>query len=258
MKNGTIVHSQRYPSPHPQMEVELVTYISDGLKVKGFLVKPKGEGEYPGFLYLRGGIKNVGRVRIGRLIQFASEGFVVFAPCYRGNLGGEGAEDFALADRQDATSGMMVLQQLPYVTDELYAFGFSRGGVMALWVAIEHPGVKKVVTWGGVSDVSLTYWEREDLRRMLKRVVGGSPNKYPERYEARTPLSRLEELAAPVLIIHGYYDVNVSVEHARTLETRLQEVGTPVSSWVYYDLDHYFPPAINRKTVKRLCQWLRE
>lgn len=48
--------------------------------MKGLLAEPAGEGFYDGFLYLRGGIKNVGMVRPGRIVQFAAQGFVVFAP----------------------------------------------------------------------------------------------------------------------------------------------------------------------------------
>lgn len=256
MIDGNIIKKQRYPSPNPDLHVYLVTYWSNGLRVKGFLVEPVQGNNYQGFLYLRGGIKNVGKVRIGRIIQFAAQGFVVFAPCYRGNLGGEGREDFALQDRADANNGAKLLQSHPQVNGKVNVFGFSRGGVMGLWTAIEVPGIHKVVCWGGVSDVALTYKERKDLRRMLKRVVGGRPNKFPERYKARTPLSRLDELRSPVLIIHGAHDENVSVEHAYMLENRLRELDVPVTSWIYYDLDHYFPPAVNRRTVTQLSEWL--
>ncbi len=84
---------------------------------------------YDGFLYLRGGIKNVGTVRPARLIQFASQCFIVMAPFYRGNQGGEGNEDFAGDDRYDAFAAYDLLKQLPNVHhDRIHIFGFSRGG----------------------------------------------------------------------------------------------------------------------------------
>ncbi|MFP3361840.1 S9 family peptidase, partial [Planococcus sp. SIMBA_143] len=70
-------------------------------------------GKYDAFLYLRGGIKGVGMVRPARIAQFASHGFIVFAPYYRGNLGGEGNEDFAGDDREDALSGVELLKNHP-------------------------------------------------------------------------------------------------------------------------------------------------
>ncbi|WP_226670292.1 alpha/beta hydrolase family protein [Metabacillus litoralis] len=257
--NGEIITKMKFPSPNPNVQLWVITYLSNKLKVKGLLAEPKGEGSYDGFLYLRGGIKNVGKVRVGRIVQFASEGFVVMAPFYRGNQGGEGNEDFAGDDRYDAIGAIGILRKHPMVNPHrIHVFGFSRGGVMALLAGIASSEVKSIVTWGGVSDMFLTYVEREDLRRMMKRVIGGPPTKFPKRYVWRTPLYELEKLNSPVLIIHGVKDKNVSVEHAYRLEKRLKELKKPVESWYFNDFTHYFPPHINRDTVHNLCVWMKK
>ncbi|WP_338750815.1 alpha/beta hydrolase family protein [Bacillus sp. FJAT-52991] len=252
-----IVEMVHFPSPHPKVHLFVVTYMSNGLKVKGLLAEPKAEGNFDGFLYLRGGIKNVGMVRPARITQFASEGFIVFAPFYRGNRGGEGNEDFAGEDREDAFSAFDLLQTHPRVTGRIHLFGFSRGGVMALLTAIEKE-VTSVVTWGGVSNMILTYDERKDLRRMLKRVIGGSPYKHRELYQWRTPLYHLEKIKVPVLIIHGKKDHNVTIEHAYQLEKGLKQLENSVETWYFDQYDHYFPPAINRQIVKDLCIWMKK
>lgn len=251
-----IIEKQRFPSPHPHIELSIITYYSQGLKVKGMLAEPKDDGEYEGFLYLRGGIKNVGKVRPARLIQFASEGFIVFAPFYRGNQGGEGNEDFAGEDRYDAFAGYELLREHPRVR-RVHLFGFSRGGVMALLTGIQYSDAASLVTWGGVSNMILTYNERVDLRKMMKRVIGGTPHKFPDRYQARTPLFQLEQLQAPVLIIHGVNDTNVSVQHALQLEGKLNELNKRVECWYFNDFTHYFPPKINRKVVNDLANWMK-
>ncbi len=257
-QDGTILEKTPFPSPHPNIKLFTVTYYSQGLKVKGLLAEPIEEGMYDGFLYLRGGIKNVGKVRPARIVQFAAQGFVVFAPFYRGNQGGEGNEDFGGEDRMDAISGFRLLENHPKVSkDRIHVFGFSRGGVMALFTAIHCPETASVVTWGGVSDMFLTYEERKDLRRMMKRVIGGTPQKYPERFQYRTPLFELEKLHAPVLIIHGVKDSNVSVEHAYRLEKRLHALDKEVDSWYFDEYTHYFPPAVNRKIVEDLTHWMK-
>ncbi|HEY2422282.1 MAG TPA: prolyl oligopeptidase family serine peptidase [Neobacillus sp.] len=255
-QNGIIMESYRYPSPNPKVELRMVTYLANGLKVKGLLAEPVNKGSYDGFLYLRGGIKNVGRVRPARIAQFAVEGFIVFAPFYRGNQGGEGNEDFAGDDREDAFAAFQLLKALPRVRD-IHIFGFSRGGVMALLTGLQFPNAASVVTWGGVSDMTLTYTERIDLRKMMKRVIGGTPKKYPERYHWRTPLYELEKLTAPVLIIHGVKDHNVSVEHGYRLERRLRSLNKTVDCWYFPEFTHYFPPAINRKIVEDLTKWMK-
>lgn len=256
LADGQIIAEQRFPSPNPEVALSLVTYSSGGLKVKGMLAKPLGYDPADGFLYLRGGIKNVGKVRPARIAQFASEGFTVFAPFYRGNQGGEGDEDFAGEDRQDAFAAFRLLKSLPSIRD-VHIFGFSRGGVMALLTALEFPEAASMATWGGVSDMALTYVERKDLRRMMKRVIGGTPVKYPERYQYRTPLYELEQLEVPVLIIHGAKDGNVSAEHSYRLEKRLKELDKPVESWYFGDYTHYFPPAVNRKVVEDVTKWMK-
>ena len=257
---GSILDKRRYPSPHPDIDLYVITYLSNGLLVKGLLAEPKKNGEImDGFLYLRGGIKNVGKVRPGRIIQFASQGFVVFAPFYRGNQGGEGDEDFAGEDRWDAIAGFELLKQHPKVNpNKVHIFGFSRGGIMALWTAIHCQNAASLVTWGGVSDMILTYRERIDLRKMLKRVIGGTPSKKPDEYKARTPLYEIEKIPYNVLIIHGERDENVSVEHANLLRTRLQDHGKSVEMWFFKDYTHYFPPQINRQIVADLTKWMKE
>ncbi|MGE6259428.1 alpha/beta hydrolase family protein [Heyndrickxia sporothermodurans] len=255
----SIYEKYPFPSPNPNVKMFMITYLSNGLKIKGLLAEPKKQGSYDGFLYLRGGIKSVGMVRPARIGQFATEGFIVFAPFYRGNQGGEGNEDFAGDDRVDAYTAFDLLKQHPHVKNKrIHIFGFSRGGVMALHTAINRSDAKSIVTWGGVSDMILTYNERKDLRRMLKRVIGGTPNKYPDRYNERTPLFSLEKINQPVLIIHGEKDRNVSIEHSIRLEERLQVLEKQVETWYFPRYTHYFPPAINRQIVTDLCSWMKK
>lgn len=258
MKERPIIEKYRFPSPHPLIHLYSVTYFSQGYKVKGLLAEPVEQGMYEGLLYLRGGIKNVGKVRPSRITQLASEGFVVFAPFYRGNQGGEGDEDIAGEDRYDAFSGFEILREHPKVkTGRIHIFGFSRGGVMALWTAIQYRDAASVVTWGGVSDVFLMYEEREDLRRMMKRVIGGSPWKMPELYRYRTPLYEIEKLHIPLLIIHGERDKNVSIEHAYQLGTMAKMFGKQVETWYFPTFAHHFPPRDNRKMVKEMMSWMK-
>lgn len=253
-----ILHRERFPSPNPNVRLTEITYLSGPFMVKGLLAEPKKEGCYPGILYLRGGIKSVGMVRPARIAQFAHEGCVVFAPYYRGNRGGQGQEDFCGEDRMDAFMGYKVLEMQPNVEkDNLHVFGFSRGGVMALFTALEFANCRSLVTWGGVSNMYQTYEERLDLRRMMKRVMPGTPHRNPAPYDWRTPLHRLHELRCPVLIIHGERDKHVGFEHAKQLETSLNAAGKPVETWYYSSYTHYFPPTVNQQTVTDMIQWMK-
>lgn len=255
--DGTIEFRRPYPSPNPHVLLTEISYWSCGYRVKGMLAEPIKPGNYEGMLYLRGGMQNIGMVRPARIAQFASQGMVVFAPYYRGNRGGEGRDEFAGEDRFDATNGIDVLRQ--YIgLNEVHVFAFSRGGIMALWTAILRRDITSVVTWSGVSDTILTYLERKDMRRMMKRVIGGTPSNAPELYENRTVFPRIEEIDAPVLIIHGEKDENVGFKHALLLEAALLDQKKKVESWYFRELTHYFPTHINVQIVRELCMWMKQ
>lgn len=127
-QNGIILKRTRFPSPNPNVELTVITYLSNGLKVKGLLAEPKNQAVSDGFLYLRGGIKKVGMVRPARVAQFAQEGFIVFAPYYRGNQGGQGNEDFAGDDREDAFAAFRLLKSLEAVRRIHIFWFFPRRG----------------------------------------------------------------------------------------------------------------------------------
>lgn len=252
--NGHIEYSRPYPSPNKDVSLLEITYWSEDALVKGLLAIPKCEAT-EGILYLRGGIQSVGMVRPARIAEIACEGMVVFAPYYRGNRGGQGKDEFVGIDRYDAVNGVDVLKQ--FVKGAIHVFSFSRGGIMALWTGILRSDIASIVTWGGVSDLLLTYEERVDMRRMMKRVVG-SPQKYPHIYEKRTPLHRIQEISCPVCIIHGKQDDHVSFEHATRLAAALERQQKHVETWFYEQYTHYFPMKINHEVVQKACEWMKK
>lgn len=257
-EDGTVEYTRPYPSPNPNVRLREVTYWSGGFRVKGLLAEPVAEGIRDGIVYLRGGIQHVGMVRPARIAQFAQQGFVVFAPYYRGNRGGEGFDGFGGDDRWDAVHAVDVLKQHPKTdASRIHLYAFSRGGIMALWTAILRDDITSVVNWAGVSDIVFTYKERKDLRRMMKRVIGGSPNSAPEEYRERTALFHVDRIEAPFLLIHGRMDENVSLEQSIMLEEALKEAGKPVETWYFAEYTHHFPPAVNARIVRDLCNWMK-
>jgi dipeptidyl aminopeptidase/acylaminoacyl peptidase len=72
--------------------VEKITYLSNGLKVKGYVAYPGDTSKkYPCIIWNRGGIGDRGVIDSftarGLFGQLASWGYVVFASQYRGNDG---------------------------------------------------------------------------------------------------------------------------------------------------------------------------
>jgi dipeptidyl aminopeptidase/acylaminoacyl peptidase len=243
-----------------KIDVQVVTYLSQGLRVKGYLCIPveKEEEQLPGLIYCRGGIHRVGMVRLPRMMKLALRGYVVFAPVYRGNLGGEGREDFGGHDRQDLVNAVAVLRSHPRVRKgKIPLLGFSRGALMALLAAVECPEIGAIAVWGGVSDLFLTYEERVDLRRMLRRVVG-HPVKESNAYRLRSPRFWVDRMNSPVLIIHGSEDNQVSVRHAHLLAEAMEQAGHIYAMRLYDGLGHVFPPEEDDDALEAVFAWFNK
>jgi dipeptidyl aminopeptidase/acylaminoacyl peptidase len=256
--DGQLVSKTRLTDPEPGIRLFQVTYLSQGLRVKGYLIIPASESPLPALIYCRGGIRSVGMVRVTRVLTLAKHGYVIFAPFYRGNEGGDGREDFGGEDRYDVYHAIPFIQSLSEVSQGSVAvLGFSRGAMMALLAARDCTAVGPVVVWGGVSDLFLTYEERVDLRRMLKRVVG-HPKKQPEAYESRSPVYWVKEMNKPVLIIHGKEDDKVGVEHAYRLANELEKQKTIFAMHIFDGMGHTFSKSEDQQALAMVFDWIEK
>lgn len=273
-----------------------ITYLSGGNKVKGYLCLPEGFDislidldswitafyenpslqaertaeslvrsnlsillrQWPVLIYCRGGMGKIGSVKTSWLEQFARYDTVVFAPCYRGNEGGEGRDEFGGADQEDVFSAYRLLQSLPFVeSTQISVMGFSRGSINATQTATQMPDVHRLIIWSGVSDLAKTYEERITLRRMLKRVLGGTPARQPEAFASRSPIVLASRIHCPVLIIHGTRDEQVDYSHGSKMYERLMELGLPAELHTYLNYGHHFPGDIHLEAVNRMFEWIR-
>lgn len=255
--DGALLDKEALPDPEPGIRLAKLTYGSQGLRVKGYWVAPCADGPLPGLVYCRGGIRSVGMVRLPRIVSLARRGYAVFAPFYRGNDGGEGRDEFGGDDRHDLYNAIRLLRGMPGVLDDpVVTIGFSRGAIMAMLAAKECEGVGPVIVWGGVSDLLLTYEERVDLRRMLKRVVG-HPKKDADRYRDRSPVCWADRIRTPVLIVHGSDDEHVGVEHAYRLADALQAAGKRYAMHIYKGRGHAFPQEEEEQAIDAMLEWAR-
>ncbi|MFN7250460.1 MAG: alpha/beta hydrolase family protein [Anaerobacillus sp.] len=266
-----------------------VTYLSNGLKVKGYLGVPNNfkvskeeiaglfgnlpvcevaksivsnqikirQSHLPALIYCRGGIGHFGRVKPSWVEAFANHGYIVFAPCYRGHEGGEGQDRFGGADCEDVHAAFRLIESFPFVDKEkISIMGFSRGSINATRTAIEMPSTNKLILWGGVSSLSQTYEERVDLRRMLKRVIGGTPTKIPLAYQERSPIDLASRIRCPVLIMHGQADTQVSVRHGLSMYERLRILSKKTSLHLYEGYGHHLPYVIHNEAINRMFSWI--
>ncbi len=216
---------------------------------------------WPVLIYCRGGLGNYGGVNTAWLEQFVQKGYIVFAPSYRGNEGGEGRDEYGGRDREDVHAAYRLVQGWPFADSKRVSLmGFSRGAINAVHTATTYntgpDQVHKLVLWSGVTDVERTYQERTDLRRTLKRVLGGSPRAAPEAYLARSPLSSAHKLRCPVLIMHGTSDTQVNYSHGTRMYHWLKGRGADVTFHAYGGQDHRFQESMHKAAVDNMFDWL--
>ncbi|MBD3414898.1 MAG: prolyl oligopeptidase family serine peptidase [Candidatus Aminicenantes bacterium] len=140
-----------------KVEIFQMTYLSDGLKIKGFLVVPKKEGKYPCIIFNRGGFGELGKID-DKLLFFllallSSKGYVIICSQYRGSVGSEGKDEYGGADINDVVN---LIPALGYVnkadTSRIGMYGVSRGGMMTYIALTKTKKIKAAVVWAGISD----------------------------------------------------------------------------------------------------------
>lgn len=138
--------------------VESITYISDGLKINGYIAYPKNqEKKYPCIIWCRGGIGNAGAIdefnARGIFGQIASWGYVVFASQYRGNAGSEGTDEFGGDDINDVLDLIPLADEIECADNTIWGIeGWSRGGMMTYLTLIRTDIFKAAITIGGIAN----------------------------------------------------------------------------------------------------------
>ena len=205
--------------------IEKITYESDGLKVKGYLVQPKNKENHPCIIYNRGGNKEFGKLSTKKavfiLAKVASWGYVVAASQYRGNDGGEGKEEFGGKDVNDVLNLIPLFDNLRTTdTTKLGSYGWSRGGMMTYLALTKTNKFKAAIVGGGLSDLRLWIRTRKDTIESVyyKNIPNYTENK-SKSINDRSAISQVENISktTPILMVHGTADWRVVPEMALDL-----------------------------------------
>lgn len=238
-----------------------LTYWSGGLRVRGFLGRPRSAGPHPAVIWNRGGNREYGALEGWEIIPYVEAGFVTVASQYRGGGGSEGHEAFGGADLADVLSLVPLLEQLPGVDpNRIGMAGTSRGGMMTYLALAELArrgthAVKAAATVGGIADLEDLLDERpEMLDSVYLPLIGATPWQAPEAYRARSAVSWPERLSVPLLLLHGEADQAVPVRQARHLAARAQAAGRPVQLVTFPGDDHAL--SANRYGLPLILEWL--
>lgn len=112
-----------------------ISYISDELRINGYIAQPKVPGTYPIIIFNRGGNRDFGSLDDIQanfiLREMASWGYIVATSNYRGGGGSEGMEEFGGKDVNDIHNLIPLLANEKMAdTTRMVIYGYSRGGLM--------------------------------------------------------------------------------------------------------------------------------
>ncbi|MEN3026113.1 MAG: alpha/beta fold hydrolase [Chlorobiota bacterium] len=221
-----------------------ITYLSDGLRIRGFMALPPEEHlPAPALIFNRGGAGERGaltaRTAAATIGLFASWGYVVLASQYRGVGGSEGTEEWGGADVDDALALLPLLERLPWADpDRIGLIGGSRGGMMALQMLRRTSRFRAAVTIGAPTMLHALP-QTDPLYRTMLRFL--PPHVSPsEAAVERSAVLWAHELCktTPLLVLHGTGDRRVSPEHALYLGLALQRSLHPYKLILYDNADH--------------------
>ena len=268
-----------YEEARTQKEFELleITYASDGLPVRGLLIKPKAPGtrKWPAIIFNRGGNGDLGRITdngqpcggmtntscldVADLYLLAKAGFVVIASDYRYQGATVKRDEWGGVEVDDVLNLVPALKSLDYVDPErLYILGLSRGG-METYLALKRGiPVKAAAVIGGVTDVKAWVDERPEMNIVNGNdFIDGFAHIWPdyehhaeEQYRARSAVYWADQINVPVLILHSRTDRMVPVTQALRMAEALQEKGRVYSLHIYERDGH--PLSRNRDARNRL------
>ncbi len=245
VKEGTSTWKKKYQYLD-SIQMYDITYLSNGLKIKGYIVKPKFPGNYPCIIYNRGGSRDFGKLNIARVVtllgKIAKEGYVVIASQYRGNGGSEGKEEFGGADINDVIALTNVLQEVSNTdTGKIGMYGWSRGGMMTYIALTKTNKIKAAVVGGAPSDSFEMIKDRPEMgTKVLAELIPNYETEKEQELIKRSAIRWVDKFPkdVPILVLHGNADWRVKPQQSLNMALAFEEQRIPYRLIIYEGGDH--------------------
>lgn len=246
--------------------VEKIMYLSDGLKVSGYIAYPKDQSQkYPCIIWCRGGIGNAGAIdefnANGIFGQIASWGYVVFASQYRGNAGGEGKDEFGGSDVNDVLSLIPLADDIECADKHRWGIeGWSRGGMMTYLTLTRTDIFKAAIVIGGIANLRCNSEESKFMKRLYEITMGkAGTDDFKQRCESRAIINFPEKLSknTPILLLHGTADDRVLVHDSIDLSEKLKALIHP-HELVLYDKGDHFLKSHRKEVNEKRKEWFEK
>jgi dipeptidyl aminopeptidase/acylaminoacyl peptidase len=184
---------------------------------------------------------------------FASRGYAVFQPNFRGSSGHGLAFERAgfgewgrkmLSDMSDSIAALAAQGVID--PHRACIVGGSYGGYAALaGVTLQHGLYRCAVSFAGVADLpALQWWDEgrttavDEMVRYWRIAVKGEDKSAPA-LAAISPAQHADAADAPVLLVHGKDDTVVPIEQSRRMKSALEAAHKPVELIELTGQDHW-------------------
>jgi dipeptidyl aminopeptidase/acylaminoacyl peptidase len=253
-------------------KVEEIKWINpkDNASVSGIIVKPaefSPDNRYPLIVWLHGGPAynwSLGIQSSNWAQLFASQGYLVFLPNFRGSSG-QGME-WMMANVRDWGEGPMsdVMSGVDYLIDKecvdesrMFVGGGSYGGYLTFWIIAHTDRFSSAFARAGVVDLLTEYALTDEPSFMIGYFLK-SPYEDPEIYRKNSPLTYASQVSTPVLIVHGEWDLRVPVSQAYELYSALKHYGAEVKLVIYPREPHGIGEYTHQVDVlNRVLHWFK-
>jgi len=251
------------------VDVELVSYPTfDGRDIPAWLYRPEAEGRVPVVLSIHGGPEAQEKPLYQPLYQYLlSRGIAVLATNIRGSTGyGKSYQrlvqrDWGGGDMQDWEHAVKWLREQDWVEPErIGVYGGSYGGFAVLTCVTRLPQywAAAVDIFGPSNLVTFAKAVPPTWKRFIARFVG-DPETEADFLMERSPITYVENVQTPLLVIQGATDPRVVKGESDQLVEKLESLGREVEYVVFDDEGHGFTKRPNElKAYGLAAEWLEK
>ncbi len=138
--------------------------------------------------------------------------------------------------------------------DRLFLFGHSYGAYLLNRIVSSDHRFVAAVCWEGVADLRLLDAAVPGGYAAQRGLRGGSPAEVPERWSAASPVSRVDAIRTPMLLVYG--GDSMGPTHGTAWFGALREHGVPCDLVIYEGEGHLFnDPANQADMFAKAAAW---
>jgi dipeptidyl aminopeptidase/acylaminoacyl peptidase len=247
---------------------EYMPYNNDATALDSWVIYPtdyKPSGNYPLLLLIHGGPHGAygpAFMFTGQL--FAGKGYIVLYTNPRGSesYGQEFAccidKNWGDRDYADIMAGVDALIARGEVDENnMFVHGWSYGGYMSCWIVTQSDRFKAICGGANVTNL-LSDYGTSDITLSDEWEYGGQPWKDAAHLMKHSPISYVENVATPLMLMHGENDMRCPASQSEEFYVALKRLGKEVIMIRYPNEFHGLKRPIHRvDRYQRLLSWFQ-